>query len=315
MSKLMTVEEVVGELRSGMTIGIGGWGSRRKPMALVRAILRTDLTDLTVVSYGGPDVGLLVAAGRVRRVVCGFVSLDTIPLEPHFRRGRQAGAVRLTELDEGMLYWGLLAAANRLPFLPIRAGLGSDVLRVNPELRLIRSPYDDAEELVAMPALRLDAALVHLNRADAHGNGRYLGPDPYFDDLFCLAAERRFVSCERVVSTSDLYDAGPVQTLLTNRMMVDGVVETPNGAHFTSCVPDHGRDEAFQRAYATAAADDESWQRFQHTFLAGDESDYQAAVRDFHASADLAQLPGNSGHSTGLRQQLPGSCADRGVAQ
>jgi glutaconate CoA-transferase subunit A len=285
MSKLMTVEQIIGELRSGMTIGIGGWGSRRKPMALVRAILRSDLTDLTIVSYGGPDVGLLVAAGRVRRVVCGFVSLDTIPLEPHFRRGRQAGTVALTELDEGMLYWGLVAAANRLPFLPIRAGLGSDVLRVNPELRTVRSPYDDGEDFVAVPALRLDAALVHLNRADVRGNGRYLGPDPYFDDLFCLAAERRYVSCERMVSTSDLRDTGPVQALLTNRMMVDGVVETPNGAHFTSCVPDHERDEAFQRAYAMAAADDESWRRFERTFLTGDEPDYQSAVQEFHARA------------------------------
>src|SRR3954469_22205354 len=100
-NKQMSPDEVVSRLRSGMTVGIGGWGSRRKPMALVRAILRSDLTDLTIVSYGGPDVGVLVAAGRARRVVCGFVSLDTIPLEPHFRRGRQAGAVELTELDEG----------------------------------------------------------------------------------------------------------------------------------------------------------------------------------------------------------------------
>src|ERR1700735_3112103 len=97
-----------------MTIGIGGWGSRRKPMALVRAILRRDLTDLTVVSFGGPDVGLLIAPGRVRRVVCGFVSLDTIALEPHYRQGRQDGTVDLTELDGGMLPWGLLAGGERL---------------------------------------------------------------------------------------------------------------------------------------------------------------------------------------------------------
>jgi glutaconate CoA-transferase, subunit A len=142
--KVMSPADVVGELRSGMTIGIGGWGSRRKPMALVRAILRSGLTDLTIVSYGGPDVGLLMADGRVRRVVCGFVSLDTIALEPHFRIGRQNGTVELTEVDEGMLQWGLLAAAHRLPFLPTRAGLGSDVLRVNPELRTVRSPYSDA---------------------------------------------------------------------------------------------------------------------------------------------------------------------------
>jgi glutaconate CoA-transferase subunit A len=279
VTEVMAVDDVVGELRCGMTIGVGGWGSRRKPMALVRAIARSGLTDLTLVCFGGPDVGLLVAAGCLRRVVTGFVSLDSIPLEPHFRRARQAGAVRLTELDEGMVYWGLLAAANRLPFLPIRAGLGSDVMRVNPHLRTVRSPYPDGEELVAMPALRLDAALIHLNRADRGGNGRYLGPDPYFDDLFCLAARRRFVSCERLVDTAELVGGGPPQGLLVNRSMVDGVVETPGGAHFTSCVPDYGRDEAFQREYADAAADPGAWQRFRATYLDGDEADYQAAVQ------------------------------------
>jgi glutaconate CoA-transferase subunit A len=276
--KVMTVAEVVGELRSGMTIGIGGWGSRRKPMALVRGILRSDLTGLTIVSYGGPDVGLLMAAGKVRRVVCGFVSLDSIPLEPHFRLGRQRGTVELTEVDEGMLYWGLLAAAHRLPFLPIRAGLGSDVMRVNPQLRTVRSPYADGEELVAMPALDLDVALVHLNRADRQGNAQYLGPDPYFDDLFCLAAARRFVSCERLVPTAELLAAGPVQSLLVNRMMSDGVVETPHGAHFTSCVPDYGRDEAFQREYAASAASPEAWDAFRARYLDVDEPHYQAAV-------------------------------------
>ena len=205
----MTAADVVGELRSGMTIGIGGWGSRRKPMALVRAVAASDLADLTVVSYGGPDVGLLLAAGKVRRLVTGFVSLDSIALEPHFRLARQAGAIQLTELDEGMLHWGLLAAAHRLPFLPMRAGLGSDVLRVNRDLRTVRSPYADGENFVAVPALTLDAALVHMNRADARGNGQYLGPDPYFDDLYCLAAKRAYMSCERIVPTADLLAAGP----------------------------------------------------------------------------------------------------------
>jgi len=123
--KRSTLEDVVSDLESGMTIGIGGWGSRRKPMAVVRAILRSDLGDLTVVSYGGPDVGLLCAAGKVRRVVFGFVTLDSIPLDPHFRAARQSGSIDATELDEGMFYLGLLAAAQRLPFLPTRAGLGS----------------------------------------------------------------------------------------------------------------------------------------------------------------------------------------------
>jgi len=281
----MTAEEVVGRLRSGMTIGIGGWGSRRKPMAMVRALLRSDLTDLTVVSYGGPDVGLLAAAGKIRKLVAAFATLDSVPLEPHFGAARQRGEFEMVELDEAMFMWGLTAAAQRLPFMPVRAGLASDVMRVNPSLRTVASPYEDGEELVAAPALRLDAALVHLNRADVHGNGQYLGPDPYFDDLFCEAADRAYVSCERIVdSDAFLKETGP-QSLLVKRAFVNGVVETPHGAHFTSCAPDYDRDEAFQRAYVRAARDPEAWPAFTERFLSGDEDAYQAAVAAFHEEA------------------------------
>ncbi|GGT55904.1 CoA-transferase [Streptomyces kurssanovii] len=281
--KTMTAEEVAGRLRSGMTIGIGGWGSRRKPMALVRALLRSDVTDLTVVSYGGPDVGLLAAAGKIRKLVAAFATLDSIPLEPHFGAARQHAAFEMMELDEAMVMWGLTAAAQRLPFMPVRAGLASDVMRVNPSLRTVTSPYADREELVAVPALRLDAALVHLNRADVQGNAQYLGPDPYFDDLFCEAADAAYVSCERIVETADLRGDSCPQSLLVKRAFVNGVVEAPNGAHFTSCAPDHDRDEAFQRAYAKAARDPDAWRAFGERFLSGDEGAYRAAVAAFHA--------------------------------
>jgi glutaconate CoA-transferase, subunit A len=286
--KRMTIDEVVAQLKDGMTIGIGGWGPRRKPMAMVRAILRSDLKDLTLVSWGGADVGLLLRAGKVRKLVYAFVSLDSVPLEPNFQRARQAGEIaEVVELDEGMFQTGLRAAAQRLPFLPMRAGLGSDVMVNNPWLRTVTSPYDDGpdsegEELVAVPALTLDVALVHLNRADAHGNATYLGPDPYFDDLFCMAADRAFLSCEQVVDTAGLTVDASVQRLLISRMMVHGVVETPNGAHFTTCTPDYERDEKFQKAYVAAAAGtDQDWNVFEARFLAGDEDAYQSAVRAF----------------------------------
>ncbi|WNZ12378.1 CoA-transferase [Streptomyces sp. 11x1] len=272
--KAMTADEAVSRLVSGMTLGIGGWGSRRKPMALVRAVLRSGITDLTVVSCGGPDVGMLAAAGRIRKLVAPFATLDSIPLEPHFRAARERGAFELMEIDEAMFLWGLRAATHRLPFLPVRAGIGSDVMRVNPGLRTVTSPYDDRETFVAMPALRLDAALVHVNRADRRGNGQYLGPDPYFDDLFCEAADAAYVSCERIVDTAELAKEGPPQTLLVARHAVTGVIEAPNGAHFTSCAPDHGRDEAFQKLYATTP-----WEDFAERFLSGDEAAYQSAVR------------------------------------
>jgi len=282
-SKELTIDEVVGRIESGMTVGIGGWGSRRKPMALVRAILRSDLTDLHVVSYAGPDVGLLLAAGKASRVTYAFATLDSIPLEPLFSKARVEGTAQFREWDEGMFQTGLRAAAQRVPFLPMRAGLGSAVLENDPDLRTVHSPYDDGEELVAVPALTLDVSLVHMNRADEHGNAQYLGPDPYFDDLFCMAAREAYVSTEQIIDTAGLTVDAPLQSLLLNRTMVTGVVETPNGAHFTDCTPTYGRDEKFQKAYATAAKTPEDWAVFEERFLAGDETAYQAAVTAFRA--------------------------------
>ncbi|MGK2929268.1 MAG: CoA transferase subunit A, partial [Acidimicrobiales bacterium] len=249
LDKTMTEDEVVSRLESGMTIGIGGWAARRKPMSIIRAIMRSDLTDLTIATYGGPDVGMLCAAGKVSTLISAFVSLDSIPLEPHYRAARQSGAVTERPMDEGMFLLGLQAAAWRVPFLPTRVGLGSDLVRDDPDLRTVRSPYagpdGTPEELLAVPALHLDGAIVHLNRCDARGNAAFLGPDLYFDDLLLEAADAGYVSCERLVTTDELAVEAPLHAMRTNRMFVAGVVEAPNGAHPTSCVPDHEVDDAF----------------------------------------------------------------------
>ena len=272
--KRCTEDDVVAELRDGMTIGIGGWGSRRKPMSIVRAILRSDLRDLTIVSYGGPDVGMLCAAGTVKKAIYGFVSLDSIPLEPHFRSARQNATIEAMELDEGMLQLGLRAAAWRVSFLPCRAGLGSAIMEVNADLKTVVSPYD-GQELVAMPALRLDVALLHANRADERGDAQYLGPDWYFDDLFSMAADRTFVACEKVVAVGALVDEGPLESIRVSRIFTAGVLEAPLGAHFTHCVPDYQRDEQIQQEYAATAKDPDAWSAFRTKYIDIPEADYR----------------------------------------
>ena len=248
MDKRLTIDAVVDRLKDGMTIGVGGWGTRRKPMALIEAICDSSLRDLTIVSFGGPDVGMLCRAGKVRKLVYGFVSLDVLPLDPHFRKARQSGSVEVLELDEGMLQWGLQAAAMRVPFLPTRAGFGSSVLDKHPELLRVTCPYTGSQ-LVAMPAILLDVALCHVNEADALGNGAILGPDPYFDDLYCGAASAAYVSCERVVTTAQL----STEKVHLRRDVVTGVVQAPGGAGFTACEPDYGRDHEALGAYAGKA--------------------------------------------------------------
>src|SRR5690606_23800762 len=108
MSKLTTLAAAAAERRDGMPLRIGGRGPRPKPLAFVRATLRPDVKDLTVVTDGGPDLGLLCSAGKVRRAYYGFVSLDSPPFyDPWFSRARTTGAIEAREMDEGMLRCGL----------------------------------------------------------------------------------------------------------------------------------------------------------------------------------------------------------------
>lgn len=276
--KVSSIDAIVGELRDGMTIGIGGWATRRKPMALIRAIARSDLKDLTVVSYGGPDVGLLAASSKIAKLVFAFVSLDQIPLDPHFRAARQAGTLDVLELDEGLVHWGLRAAAMRLPFLPTRTGLGTSIAE-QPELSgRVTSPFEDGETLLAMPALRLDAALLHVHRSDARGNTLTLSPDPFFDELFARAADRVFVTAEEIVETAALDMRANSRFNLFERALVTAVAPAPLGAHPTSAAPDYQLDPGQLKAYAAGAASPDAWAEYRQRFIDVDDAAYVAAV-------------------------------------
>ena len=273
MDKRKSAAEVVAGLRDGMTIGIGGWGPRRKPMALVREILRSGLRDLTVVAYGGADVGMLCAAGRVRKLVFAFVSLDFIPLEPYFRAARQEGSIDVMEIDEGMLLLGLRAAAMRIPFIPTRVGLGTSVLEHNPQIRVIDSPYDD-KDWVAMPALPLDVALLHVDRASARGVCQIKGPDHYMDDLFARAAGQVFVSCDELVDDGFFADPGEARYVFWERAVTTGVVHLPCGAHPSSCAPLYGFDVKHFKEYAASARESGGWAAYFERYVACGEAEY-----------------------------------------
>jgi glutaconate CoA-transferase subunit A len=229
------------------------------------------------VTYGGPEVGMLCAAGKVRKLVYGFVTMDAIPLEPHFRKAREAGAFAVEEYDEGMFEWGLRAAGMRMSFLPTRCGLATDVLARNPSLKTIASPYADGEVYVAMPALKLDVALLHVNEADRWGNTLNRGGDPLFDHLFARAAERCFVSTERLQDRLSL-SRDEARFNFFERYLVTGVVHVPGGAHPTYLDPDYGWDLDHLKRYNASATDEGGWAGYRSEFIDGDEAAYQARI-------------------------------------
>ena len=268
MDKLITPQNMIEQLEDGMTIGIGGWGPRRKPMGLVREILRSSLQDLTVVSYGGADVGLLCASGKVKKLVFAFVSLDFIPLEPFFRQAREKGNLEVMEIDEGMMMLGLQAASMGAPFIPTNVGLGTDVIKTNENLKVITSPYDE-KEWVAMPALTLDASFIHVNKADKRGVCQITSPDHYMDDLFARAAKKTFVSCEEVVETSHFHDPDEARKVFWERSVTTGVLHLPGGAHPSSCNPIYGHDSDHLKEYCGYAKQPEGYQTYYNLYLSG----------------------------------------------
>ena len=288
LNKELSGTQAVAQLRDGMTIGIGGWGPRRKPMALVREILRSPLKNLTVVSYGGPDVGMLCAAGKVKKLVFPFVTLDAIPLEPYYRKARESGQIEVMELDEGMFEWGMRAAGMRMSFLPTRVGLATDVLAKNPQLKTVSSPYADGEVYVAMPALRLDAALLHVNEADRLGNTLVRGADTFFDHLYARAADRCYVSTEVLRDHLSL-NAETARQNSFERYLVTGVVAAAGGAHPTYFGPDYGWDMDHFKRYTASAAEENGWEGYAKEFLCEGEAAYLTKIGGAERLAQLKQ--------------------------
>ncbi|HVA67699.1 MAG TPA: CoA-transferase [Candidatus Binataceae bacterium] len=221
-------ERVIGEheaaewIRDGMTIAIG----QPAPMALVRAMIRRGVRNLTVVD-SGYSLDILIAAGCVRKVVSYYAGGGAgAPVTPSFRRAAERGEIEVWECEEGILCAGLQAAAQMLPFMPWRGGVGTSLPEVNPDLKVFRDPIR-GEELIAVPPIAPDVTILHAAAADAYGNVRHLGGPGWIDLFMHRAANRTIVQVEQVVSNEEIR-ANPWATTIP---CADAIVRAPFGAH------------------------------------------------------------------------------------
>ena len=220
--------DLIGSVRDGATIGIGGAGLQRKPMSLVRALVASRARNLRIVSYlGSVDVEYLIASGVVSEVHSAGVSLDGFGLAPAFRTARQSGAVRFIEWSEGSLGAALDAAALGLPSMPAVTDPTSDVVVENPHLTIADDPFTGTAVVFAR-ALHLDVALVHLTAVDEHGNG-YVDGDTGADGLLVRAASRTVATADGSV------DADPASAAIPRIWLTDVVLDDtgawPTGSH------------------------------------------------------------------------------------
>ena len=270
-SKLRSLEEAAETIADGSTIAIGGLSMNAAPMAFVRALARRKVRDLTVVAIvHGMPIEWLVAAGCVRTVVSGLVSLEGFGLAPRFRAAVQAGQVEIEEYSEHTLICRLQAAAYRIPYMPTKAGLGTDMLALHPDTTREQHDPLSGEPYVACTPLPVDIAIVHAEAADTRGNVRVDPKLVWMDSELVKAAARTIVTVERIVPEAS-FRAEPHRTTYP-RFTVETVVEAPWGAYPTSCFPRYGYDGDFFRAYVAAHTDPGAAQAFWDERIAGPET-------------------------------------------
>lgn len=246
-------EAVVSDLvADGMTIAIGGFINSGHPMTIVRQIIREGVRNLRLVgaASAGLEVDMLIAAGCVREIVTPYVGAEGLAaIGPAFRARAQEGSLEVFELDEAHYYAGLRAAAQRLPFNPWRAGVGTSYPQVNPALKEFTDPIK-GEQLIAVPAIDIAVAFLHAAQSDPYGNVQHYGTG-FGDRAIHAAADTTVVQVERIVSNEQIR-ANPIATSIAG---ADRVCRLPFGAHPFGSQGFYPTDDEHIRQYVVAASE------------------------------------------------------------
>jgi glutaconate CoA-transferase subunit A len=271
LEKVLNIEDATALVPDGSTLALGGLSMNSSPMAFVRELIRQGKQELTIVAIvNGMAVDWLVAAGCVSKVISGLISFEGMGLAPNFRHAIESGNVTLEEYSEYLLIARLRAAATNLPFIPTKAGLGTDVIGLHPETTRLETDPVTGEAYVACTPLPVDVAVVHAHAADELGNVRVNPKLLWMDNEIVNAAVKTIVTVESIVPHNS-FIAEPHLTTWP-RFITDAVAEVPWGAYPTSCFPIYSHDKEFFSAYSSAARNPESFQAFWNKRLAGPET-------------------------------------------
>ena len=261
MEKILTIEEAAALVPNGCTIALGGLSMNSVPMAFVRELIRQEKRELTLVAIvNGMAVDWLIAAGCVQRLITGLISFEGMGMAPNFRHAVESKKISLEEYSEYLLIARLRAAATNLPFIPTKAGIGTDILALHPDTTRLETDPVSGESYVACTPLPIDIAIVHAHAADVFGNVRVTPKLIWMDNEIVNTAKKTIVTVEKIIPHHE-FVAEPYRTTYP-RFVIDAVVEVPWGAYPTSCFPKYTHDKQFFSSYLKAAKYPETFQTF-----------------------------------------------------
>ena len=224
-------------------------------MAATRALMRRPVRDLHVVAVpaGGMQVDMLIGAGCVARVEAAAVTMGENGLAPRFTAAIKAGEIEMWDATCPAIQAGLQAAEKGVPFMPLRGIIGSDLLRVRPDWKVIDNPLAEdgkKDPIVLLPAIRPDVTLFHGLKADRNGN-IWIGVRRELM-LMAHASKTALVTVESIEDTDFLKDpllaAGTIPA-----MYISAIAVARHGAWPIGIADGYGPDRKAQADYVAAA--------------------------------------------------------------
>jgi glutaconate CoA-transferase subunit A len=235
-SKLMSLEDAISTyIEDGDLIGIGGLSFWRKPVAACREIVRQSKKNLSLCTFvGGIEIDMLIAGGCASEIKSCFVGMEIFGMAPHYRKAVESGAIKLSEETEASIALGLKCSYLKVPFMPLKGIIGTDFPKVRDDIKQFEDPLESGTQLMALPKIDLDVAILHVPFADEYGNGNIPGA-VWLDDDMAKTAKKTIITCEKLVELEDIvHSQGKAQLPMQT---TSAVVKVPFGAHPTSCYP------------------------------------------------------------------------------
>ncbi|HQM65720.1 MAG TPA: CoA-transferase [Anaerolineaceae bacterium] len=289
MSKLVSLNEAIQSyVHDGDTIYAAGF-THLIPFAAGHEIIRQGRKDLTL-ARATPDLiyDLMVATGCARKVIFSYSGNPGVGSLKWLREGIQNGTLEWEEYSHFGMISRLQAGASGLPFMPMRQTGAVDLERVNPQYRRVKDPYG-GDDVIVVPALNPDVAIVHVQRADSEGNAHIWGILGEQREA-AFAAKHVILTAEEIVDES-VIRSDPNRTLIP-AMIVDAVCHVPYCAHPSYTQGYYDRDNALYLAWEEISKDEASVSAYLDEWVFGvrDRAEYwQKLGEETHSRLHVGQ--------------------------
>ena len=269
-NKLRSLAEAAALIPDGSRIHLGGMAVHNHPMAFVYELLRRGTTGLTIVSHvSAGDVDILIGAGRVKRLEFSYVGLEEFGTAPCFRRAVQDGRIELSDYSEPVAFERFACSARGMPFFTTREMVGTDLPRVNPDIKEVTDPFGSGA-YHAVAAAEPDWVVLHAPLGDKYGNVLFFPHRQLPEDLDLIASRATrnlIITVEQVVAHERIRQL-PYLNLIP-RFRTTAIVEVPYGAHPFSCLHVYDQDRAHLAEYAEAGREEGLFRSYLDRYVFG----------------------------------------------